>query len=220
MELEGKKIVFLGDSITEGHCATSKEYRFTDVLCRDAKLAELYNHGIGGTRLSKQMNPSPDTVWDQDFISRVGELETGVDAVVVFGGTNDFGHGDLPFGKFGDTTEDTFCGCCHILMNMLVEKYPTVPVVVATPLHRTGENDIVNKFGFRRVAPLCAYVDIIRKTAEKFSLPVLDLYASAGMNPNVEAQNKYYFVDGLHPNNVGHARLARIFQKFLENVVD
>ena len=215
MNLKGKKIAFLGDSITERYCASSIEYCFVERIKRDKELAEAYNYGIGGTRIARNIEPSPEPAWDQNFISRVDAMEQDVDAVMVFGGTNDFGHGDLPFGEFGDETEDTFCGSCYVLMKMLVEKYPSVPVVVATPLHRTGEYELVNKFGKPR-KPLCEYVEIIRKTAARFSLPVLDLYASSGMQPCIDAQNKLYFVDGLHPNNLGHEKLANIISHFFE----
>lgn len=49
----------------------------------------------------------------------------------------------------------------------------------------------------------------------KFSLPVIDLYSVSGMQPNVEEQNKLYFFDGLHPNDLGHKRLAKIIEKYL-----
>jgi len=35
-------------------------------------------------------------------------MEQCVDAVIVFGGTNDFGHGDAPIGYFGDTAAGVY----------------------------------------------------------------------------------------------------------------
>ena len=215
MNLKDKKIAFLGDSITEGYCASKHEYCFVERIKKDKGLSEAYNYGIGGTRIAKQLKPSPESVWDKDFISRVDEMEQDADIVVVFGGTNDFGHGDAPFGSMGDDGEDTFCGCCYVLMKKLVEKYPCIPVVVVTPLHRDNENELVNKFGLPR-RPLCEYVEVIRKTAEEFSLPVIDLFAKGGMQPCVKAQCKAYFVDGLHPNDAGHAKIADIISNFIE----
>ena len=66
---------------------------------------------------------------------------------------------------------------------------------------------------------LSEYVEVIRKKAEKFSLPVIDLFAASGMQPNIEEQNSLYFVDGLHPNDLGHRRLAKIFADFLGNII-
>lgn len=52
------------------------------------------------------------------------ELDEDADIIGVFGGTNDFGHGDAPLGTFGDRTVYTFYGACHYLMNRLVERFP------------------------------------------------------------------------------------------------
>lgn len=52
MELTGKKINFLGDSITEGCCATSPEKGYVDVMKRKYRLTEARNYGIGGTRIA------------------------------------------------------------------------------------------------------------------------------------------------------------------------
>ena len=102
MELKGKKIAFLGDSITEGVGASKPENRFTDVFGRLSG-ATVYNHGIGGTRIAPQRDNRGEK-WDEDFILRADEIERDADAVVIFGGTNDFGHGDAPMGELGDKT--------------------------------------------------------------------------------------------------------------------
>ena len=67
-------------------------------------------------------------------------MQDNVDIVFVFGGTNDYGHGDAPFGKFEDRTMDTYCGALHYLMRGLIQKYPAAQIVFMTPLHREGEN--------------------------------------------------------------------------------
>ena len=80
-----------------------------------------------------------------------------------------------------------------------------------TPLHRLNENN-PDSNGL----PLKAYVDAIREKAEVYSLPVLDLYAMSGMQPNVPIIQERFMNDGLHPNDAGHARLADMVQKALE----
>ena len=218
MELQGKKIVFLGDSITEGVGASSAETKYVSVLEKNCGLAAAYNHGISGTRFAKQKKPSENARWDLDFVSRVKELERDADAVVVFGGTNDFGHGDAPLGTFGDTSEDSFYGSCSVLMRSLIERYPDVPIIFLTPLHRTGETTLTNEIGLERV-PLADYAEAIRKTANAYSLPVLDLYAMSGMQPEVEAQNRLYFADGLHPSDAGHRRIAELLENFMRHFI-
>lgn len=55
MELKGKVINFLGDSITEGHGTSDKAYRFTSLI-QNSTGAICNNYGISGTRIAKQKN--------------------------------------------------------------------------------------------------------------------------------------------------------------------
>ena len=214
MDLNNKTIVFLGDSITEGVGASHPDNKYVNVFSEIAN-AKVFNHGIGGTRFTPQIKPSANTIWDKDFISRVPELEENADAVVVFGGTNDFGHGDAPFGDISDTDVNTYCGACDHLMRILVEKYPSKPIIFMTPLHRVMEETLINEIGLER-KPLTEYVRVIREKAEKYSILVLDLFATSGMQPEIEVQNKLYFADGLHPNDEGHKRIAEKLKNFME----
>ena len=212
MNLQGLKINFLGDSITEGHGCSSVEKQFTSLIAAQYG-AVTRCYGIGGTRLAKQTKPSDNPRHDLDFPSRVAEMDPDADLIVVFGGTNDFGHGDAPFGEFSDRTADTFCGALHVLYTALLEKYPDKQIMVMTPLHRSSEN-IPNMHG----KILAEYVDMIRKAAEYYSLPVLDLWAVSGIQPAVPVMKEKYMPDGLHPNDAGHVLLTNKIAKFIENL--
>ena len=138
------------------------------------------------------------------------------DAVVVFGGTNDYGHGDAPIGTFDDRTPDTFYGACHYLYRGLIQKYLGKPIVIMTPLHRLGEEKKVN---YNQDAnDLKRYVNIIREVAEYYSLPVLDLFATSGIQPDIKEIQDAYVPDGLHPNDAGHRFIAERVQSFLKNL--
>ena len=216
MELRNKKIAFLGDSITEGVGASAPDNKYVSVFSKITD-TNVLNYGISGTRFAPQRKASVNERFDMDFISRVPEMDEDADAVVVFGGTNDFGHGDAPFGSLSDTEASTFCGACDYLMRILIEKYPSKPIVFMTPLHRFTEEATINEIGIERKT-LIEYVNVIRKKAEKYSIPVLDLFAASGMQPNIEVQNKLYFTDGLHPNDEGHRKIAEKLKKFMETL--
>lgn len=220
MNLEGLKIAFLGDSITEGVGTSSPDKIYHSVLCREAKLSEAINYGISATRFSRQ-SIAPQThdeiFLDRNaFVERFGTMRDDVDAVVVFGGTNDFGHGNAPLGTFADRATDTFYGACHCLFSGLVKKYLGKPIVIMTPLHRTDEIKLTenNEVTFDR--SLKDYVNIIREVSEYYSLPVLDLYALSGMQPAIKEIQDTYIPDGLHPNDNGNAVIARKLRIFLE----
>ncbi len=214
MELKGTKINFLGDSITEGAGTSSPDRMFTMLIEREYG-AICQNYGIGGTRIARQKTATVEK-WDRDFISRVPEMDADADIVVVFGGTNDFGHGDAPLGTMSDRTPYTFYGALHCLYTALTEKYPDVPVVILTPLHRLNEDSPKGDNKPEPVGTLKEYVNIIREVAEYYSFPVLDLYKESGLQPKVPVIQQKYIPDGLHPNDDGNAILAHKIARFLE----
>lgn len=208
MNLSGKKINFLGDSITEGAGTSGYPHRFCDLISA-ASGAECRNYGIGGTRIAIQKTPSEEPIFDLYFASRVDSMDADADIIFVFGGTNDYGHGDAPLGTMADRTADTFYGALHDLYRRLIERYTGKLIVIATPLHRLGEeNKMAN-------GVLKDYVDAIREVAEYYSLPVLDLYAASGLQPAVECLRERLMPDGLHPNDAGHIILAQQILNFL-----
>ena len=125
MELKGKKINFLGDSITEGVGCSDSKTVYHQLMKEKYGLCEARNYGIGGTRLAKQVKPSEKPRHDLDFPMRAVDMDRDADAVVVFGGTNDFGHGDAPIGTPSDRTPDTFYGALHYLYTFLMTEYPS-----------------------------------------------------------------------------------------------
>ena len=213
MELTNKKVVFLGDSITEGVGVTELKYRYTDVF-KEICGCEIFVDGISGSRIAPQKDADMTVRQNQCFISRVPALPLNADYIVVFGGTNDFGHGNVPLGVFGDKTTDTFYGAMDTLCVSLIEKYPTATIIFMTPLHRLSENNPVNEIGLNRKL-LIEYVDAIKKVCRYYSLPVLDLYSVSGMQPSVDVIRKIYMPDGLHPSNAGAEKIARLLKQFI-----
>ena len=218
MELKGLKINFLGDSITEGHGTTSVDKTYWSILGRETG-AVVRGYGIGGTRFAKQTKPSVNPRHDLDFIMRAKEMDKDADMIVVFGGTNDFGHGDVPLGQMSDRDNSTFYGACHMLFTDLINMYPKADIVIMTPLHRCNE-DNVRGDGFKEcdVAPLSTYVNIIKEVAEYYSLPLLDMWSYSGIQPKVPIIKQMYCPDGLHPNDAGHEKMAARLIGFLKSL--
>ena len=208
MKLEGIKANFLGDSITEGHGVGDTEHNIYWQRLRDnCGLAEARGYGIGGTRIAVQ-HLKENEKWDQDFLSRVDKMDPDADLIVVFGGTNDFGHGDAPLGVMSDRTPSTFHGACHRLIRMLIARYPDAQIVFMTPLHRT-----VEERGERRLKD---FVNAIREVTEFYGIPVLDLYATSGLQPQVAVIQERFCPDGLHPNDAGQEKIYKRLRGFLE----
>lgn len=219
MKLEGKKINFLGDSITEGCGTSGREACFTELLKNKYQLAAARNYGIGGTRYARQIVCADERVDTGDFCARALTMDPDADVVVVFGGTNDYGHGDAPFGKPEDRTEMTFCGACHVLFARLKARFPEAVILIVTPIHRT--NDESPAGDGRKQVPrpaLKEYVRAIRETAPLYGLPVLELFDTGVLDPNDPTILEGFVPDGLHPNDAGHVVLAEQIGGYLEQL--
>lgn len=216
MELKGKKINFLGDSITQGVGVDSPDKIYLNLLKESCELAEARNYGISGSRIARQSNYETENL--PAFCDRFNGMDDDADVVVVFGGTNDYGHGDASLGDFTESDENTFYGALHVLMRGLIEKYPTSEIVFMTPIHRCGDKRPSQQNKSSTPEPLGTYVEIIKEIAKNYGIPVLDLYSSSGIVPDVEINKVTFCPDGLHPNAEGHKRIASRLEGFLRSL--
>lgn len=215
MELKGKTLLFLGDSITAGSGVSGKEETYWYRLGQKTGASRI-GYGVGGTRIAEQQQPDSFEALG-NFCTRAQQMQKTADAIIVFGGTNDYGHGDAPLGTPQDRTPKTFYGALHTLILYLLNAYPTAQIVFLTPLHRVGETDrLYNERGMRLSGNLQTYVDIILAVCGEYGLPVLDLFRTSGLQPNVPIIKENFVPDGLHPNAAGHRRLAERLESFLK----
>ena len=217
MILEGSVINFLGDSITQGVGANCIENRYTDVLARQFGLKRANNYGISGTRIARQRVVTDDP-FDQDFCMRMDGMDTSADAVVVFGGTNDFGHGDAPLGTPADRDPSTFWRAPfpdERPAGALLRKARGHPHAAASPergqspgrrqqtLRRgAAERLSQNSHGGRR-ALRAAGAGSLRRQRNP---------AGQRRVPRAAAP------DGLHPSDEGHALIAGKIGRFLQTL--
>ncbi len=219
MELKGKIINFLGDSITFGSGVIDMNNRYDNVIKARCGLKAVNNHGIGGTRIAYQPKASLDPKSDLYFCGRAYTMPLDADINVVFGGTNDYGHGNAPFGEMTDKTPDTFLGAVDFLINMFREYYPNSTLVFMTPARRLGdEKPAVHVYKIPSKYVLKDYVDGIIAKCREYNVPVLNLYDELGIDPNIESDNIEYTKDGLHFNDKGHAMIADKLIRFLESL--
>ena len=226
MNVHGFKVNFLGDSITEGAgVADIPNCRYDNRLAAMCSLGKINNYGISGTRLAHQTRPSEKPRYDLCFCGRAYDMDNTADMVIVYGGVNDYIHGDALFGQLGDTTPVTFCGGVYFLMNFLRETYGDKPILFMTPARcylRGGEVDDLHPSAHaKKTTPgkeLIAYVDVIKETAKQFDVKVLDLYHNLGIDPHDPKDYETYTVDGLHFNDAGHEVLAQKLNSFIDSL--
>ena len=202
MKLKNKRIVFLGDSITEGHGTSSEDKIYHQLIKQKYELELACNCGIGGTRIAQRRVPTYDICrFDLYFALRAQVMPKDVDMVIVFGGTNDYGHANG--GEMGDensTDNFTFNGALNNLIVQLKNDYPNSLIFILTPLHRVNEEISVNGTGYI----LKDYTEAIRKASKRHGIHLIDLFNEIELDP----YDTNLVPDGLHPNDQGHIILA------------
>lgn len=239
----GKKIAFLGDSITEG-VGVNKGECFWNYL--EEKIG-CVSVGFGKRgELIRGLLPQVEELY-----AACGDE---IDAIVIFAGTNDY-NGGLPMGEWYtppvdcevvvgyegektlyatrkrrefNTDISTVRGSINALMSKVREYYPTKQVIVMTPLHRAyanyGGNNIqydelhTNKGGFY----VDEYVNVLKETPNVWACELIDLHAKSGLFPLNDIQAETFFcsdeTDRLHPNADGHMRIAEAMAVAMKNI--
>ncbi len=225
---KGKKVAFLGDSITDRQrIGTQKCYweYLTEMLGIEA-----FSYGINGNQMDGLLKQA------QLLLQEHGQ-ET--DAIIVFAGTNDFNAG-VPIGKWFEevkrdapmpngkkavrtyremsTDTDTFCGRINRLMDYLKTNFSTQQIILLTPLHRGfaqfGNNNVQPEEAFTNSKGLFIsdYVQTIKEAGNVWAVPVIDLNSLSGLYPMNDSHVPYFHngeTDRLHPNAEGHKRMAK-----------
>lgn len=207
ISIEGDiKINALGDSITYGDKLTDTGLSFPNVVSAKSGAVTLNNYGWNGSCVA---GPHPDRL-----IDRYPAMERDANLILVLGGTNDYGgyhEQGTPIGRLGDVTPDTFYGSLNLMMCGLKQMYPDGEIVFMTPLRRVGYMR-KNENGYY----LNQYAFAIQDMAAFWGIRVIDLFNE----PELDFSSKQaaYLVDGLHPNETGHALIgACVYHKLFEN---
>ena len=208
------KINFLGDSITQGAYATIPEKIYTALVCK-AFGAKEENYGIGGTRIADQKNKKEPFDYDR-FLDRAVKMDIGADFTFVFGGTNDYGHGDAPLGDKTCFGGDTFYGAMRELSDFLVKYFDKKRLCFILPIPRFNQDDLYGDGSKNQpIAPLSTYIDIEKAVLNEYGIEFLDLSSKFSIPTTASPMGMYQ--DGLHPNDDGHKFLAELLIEYLQN---
>ena len=200
---KGKKITFLGDSITCGVGATdTATEKYSTVLSTMLGATEnnMGNSGwviaTGGVRNSQLQN--------------VSKIPKDSDLVIVMLGTNDQNLGNSTqymLGKDGDTSTTTEWGAAEAMCKQLAEMFKgtdTKVIICTPPIQKGYSNDRKNSAGYS----LRDISNVLMTCARRNGLLYADLNACGYLTDS----DMY---DGLHPNTSGHNKIALYLAKYI-----
>lgn len=245
--LHGKRVGFLGDSITAGVGASSTNLRYSTVFCNMVGCTEV-NLGNSGTCIARNTINNRDS---ERFVTRVTQENiANLDFLFVFGGTNDFSYDIKPVGEHfvtntisagssfigqtqlgANTDTETFSGALHDLILSIKAIKLNLPILFITPLNRgrytkgaTYTHDGVTYRGARPNSYdtntqgnyLHEFEDAIVDIASFYSIPSIQMGRLFNNNAMDDGSASLFVAggDNLHPNDLGHERLAKILYKW------
>ena len=219
-----KKIAFLGDSITAGvgtnniyHMYLGERFGWT---CK--------NYGYGGSGYARSYPStggkmatgqtgmgvtitSSNKFEPNDFLARIATIDTTIDGLVIFGGTNDWAHGDV-------ISVDAFKTAVNNVFTYAQTHFGRIPIIVLLPIHRGNDSTPNSTTG----KTLREYCEIIKECSIPYGIRCIDLFSESGLNPANQHNNDLYYIrddtevsDSLHPNHYAHNVISNLIASAL-----
>ena len=212
--LKGKKIAFLGDSITDANFYGAWVRLLCEMLGTTAK-----NVAVAGKRYAVG-----------EIAAQVDSLDGDEDVAIIFAGTNDYSRANAPGTAYAvvegvrtATTGNSTAAGVHATIRGIYDKCGFIPIVIMTPLPRpgssieSGSSWAANSNGFF----LEDYVNVIIGVAQYYSIPVLDIFHTCNIPAPITPANTFFpNNETVHPLINVHGMIARRMYKFLMEVMD
>ncbi|MCD8067799.1 MAG: SGNH/GDSL hydrolase family protein [Lachnospiraceae bacterium] len=184
--LQGKTIIFLGSSVTEGYgaCGTS----FVQYLEAQDGIIPV-EEAVGGTTLVDN--------GDTSYIPRMETIDTTIqaDAFICQLSTNDATKG-LPVGEVSDSFDredfdtSTIAGAIEYIISYASDTW-TCPVIFYTG--SKYDSDAYDEM-----------VELLLQIQDKWNIGVIDMWDDEAFNNITSADRELYMLDGIHPTKAGY----------------
>lgn len=197
----GKKVVFYGDSITQGSYPEKVQAQLGFTLVKNA---------YGGSRFGYASNQN---AFSDD--TRIATVPTDADVVCIMGGTNDWQHtavetSSLAYDSGFDRTK--FKGAVAYTVQKMQERCPSAKIYLLTNIGGRGDADPTVIQPLPAVAPSGAGIgntplkirDATIEVANALNIPVIDTW-SCGING---FNRSVYIADTVHPTATGYQKIA------------
>lgn len=211
---DGKKITFLGDSITAGVGASSSVNRYSTVLSNSLGMTE-NNMGISGTVIATGGHRT-------SRINHISSIPLDSDYVGVLLGINDFDQckndGTSRYyclGDFNSRDTSTIYGALHVYCQELIKRFreQDTKIFFMTPVITSWNNSVGVRDWDQSKKNACGYslpelVNAIKEVTSYYGIVTLDLNQLSGVTSSD-------FSDGIHPNDSGMKKMADTIEEFL-----
>lgn len=207
--LDAKKWVVVGDSITEHNYRSTKNYH--DYVAEEIGVT-VVNMGLSGTGYMA----GQDSGGGLAFYQRISSVPTDAEIVTIMGSINDFASVSEHLGDVTDTGTTTICGCINTTIDNLFEvvNSPRMGIIAPTP---ASGSDLSNPLSAHSL--YCAKLEQICLNR---NIPYLDLSHRSNLRPWVTRDNQLLFScaespagDGTHPNANGHYLIKNAIKQFI-----
>ena len=215
-----KKWIAIGDSWTAVNTLGNGINNYTNYVA-DRLGVTMVNAGIGGTGYVAQNGQYGDQFYNR-------QIPADGDAYTILGSFNDVFVDGFKFGDVGDTDKLSLWGGMKATMDHIwsIKDNAAVGIIAPGPwgaFNPQNENNW-DKLNMKANEVGEQYVSTMKKFADYYSLPFLDLYHQSGLRPwDASFVAKYYHgtsdTDSTHPNTNGHKILAPKITDFVNELL-
>ena len=213
--LDGKRVHLFGDGVCFGEGSS----KITE-LAYPALLTSRYgiiinNHALGDASIGEY---GDEYLAERSVLMQIenASIDNG-DFAVIFAGSEDYKSGAAKIGTNSNDSEYTFKGALNRCIQKLLQKKPSIKILIVSPLFRARLN--ADDFRNSDETPinqlyLKDYCNAMKEVCEYNHVPFLDLYSTGMINKyNFDA----YLADRLYLNDTGHDMIANKIFSALNN---
>jgi lysophospholipase L1-like esterase len=161
-------------------------YRIRDGLKKRANTVELYNLGVSGKRISY--------IEDTELPFA---LTRNPNVVTIWAGPNDITHG---------SSVEEFEASLTTVLSQLRASTTALIVMANVPDMTQVPRFLIDPDPDVTIQRIAAFNDAIVRQAAVYSVPIVDLFGGG-----YASDWDYVSIDGFHPSNEGHAKIADLF---------
>ncbi|MBQ1205961.1 MAG: SGNH/GDSL hydrolase family protein [Clostridia bacterium] len=207
-----KKILFVGDSITEARCEWNQGKTIVGWPGRIIEGNDMLgiNKGVSGASVSNCRGGNTILAQLQ------AERKNNYDFVIIHGGVNDAWDaapvGTITEGFDAKFDFSTFAGGLETTFKYAKENFKDAQFGYII-------NFKINRAGIGKLTDMTEYFDMAKQICEKWQIPYIDLYTDEDFNNNqLQYKRTTNLPDLIHPNSKGFDIIAPVINDWMETI--